>query len=180
MKAKSTSQKKPRKRAAILRNIPAGYHWGWYSREDPRLHLQVVDEKHKSLKYKVWLERNGKRVFEPVGDIPAKILVALHAELEKNRDVVEDKWARFMIRKRWIEACLEGTSVKLVVYPQTEKRLVYVPLLGEHPYLTEREVKNLKQEDVNLSAEMASIEFWPKLPPEDRHDIELAPLLWSE
>ena len=39
------------------------------SREDARMHLQTVDLKHLS-DYKVWLERDGKRVIEPAGTIP--------------------------------------------------------------------------------------------------------------
>jgi hypothetical protein len=63
----------------ILRNVPAGYHWGWYSREDQRMHLQTVDSKHSN-QYKVWLERDGKRAFEPETAIPAKVLKALQKE----------------------------------------------------------------------------------------------------
>jgi len=35
---------------AILRDVPSGHKWGWYSREDQRMHLQSVDGKYK---YKV-------------------------------------------------------------------------------------------------------------------------------
>src|SRR5262245_39896620 len=90
-----------------LHNVPAGYDWGWYSREEPRMHLKVIDEKHKRLKYKVWLEKEGRRVVEPAGEIPVKILTALRTELARNRDVVEDSWVRFMIRKGWLKAFVE-------------------------------------------------------------------------
>ena len=168
----------------IVKNIPAGYDWGWYSREDPRMHLQVVDQKHESLRYKVWLEKRGKRIFEEVASIPPKILKALKTEVQKNRDIIEHKWARFLIQKGWIQAFLEGDRIKLVVYPQTEKRIRYVPLLrsAEHPtqHLTPENVAQLKQEDFRLNDELASIEFWPHLPPMDRHDIELAPYIWQD
>jgi len=41
------------------------------------MHLQVIDPKHEYLEYKVWLEKQGKRIFEPAGQIPAKVLNAL-------------------------------------------------------------------------------------------------------
>lgn len=50
--------------AVIVRNVPPSYSWGWYSREDPRMHLQAVDSQHRKLGYKVWLENKGKRVVE--------------------------------------------------------------------------------------------------------------------
>ena len=53
----------------VLRNVPSGCTWGWYSREDPRMHLQTLDETHQ---YKIWLESKGRRVVEPVGKIPAR------------------------------------------------------------------------------------------------------------
>ena len=82
--ARRAATRRPKQQArrsampVILRNVPAGYNWGWYSREDPRMHLQVVDDAHKGLGYRVWLEARGKRVFEPEGDIPAKVLKKLH------------------------------------------------------------------------------------------------------
>lgn len=174
------TRKGPSPMPAIFKNVPPGYDWGWYSREEPRMHLQVMDEEHKDLNYKVWLERQGKRVFEPVGQVPAKILKALKEELAKHRDVVEDKWARFMIRNGWLQAFLEGTAIKLIMYPRTEKRVRLVPLLGEEQHLTPGEVSGLKQEDINLNPAIPSIEFWPKLHHSDRHDIELTPYLWKD
>ena len=47
----------------IIRNVPPGFNWGWYSREDPCMHVQTLD----GPEYKIWLEEAGKRVFEPVG-----------------------------------------------------------------------------------------------------------------
>src|SRR5438128_8817879 len=82
--------------AAILRDVPPGYHWGWFSREDPRMHLQTVDEQHRS-EYKVWLETKGKRVFEPATAMPAKIRKRLEAETRRRRASVETKWVKLMI-----------------------------------------------------------------------------------
>ena len=65
----------------ILRSVPTGYSWGWFAREDSRMHLQTVDKKNRN-RYKVWLE-NGMRTFEPAESIPAKILKPLEAEVNQ-------------------------------------------------------------------------------------------------
>src|SRR5215471_9965240 len=70
--------------AVILRDVPGGYNWGWYSREDSRMHLQTVDDVHRNL-YKVWLEKKGTRTFEPAGTIPAKVLKKLQSEIARLR-----------------------------------------------------------------------------------------------
>lgn len=49
-----------------------GFDWGFYSNEDPRMHVQVLNA-DAHVDYKVWLERDGARVFEPVGKIPARV-----------------------------------------------------------------------------------------------------------
>ncbi len=40
-----------------------GFKWGFFFREEPRMHLQTTGE-HEG-EYHVWLERDGKKVFEP-------------------------------------------------------------------------------------------------------------------
>src|SRR5271156_613578 len=88
----TTPSRRPRSDMSIvIRNVPKGYNWGWYSREDPRMHLQTVDWKHH---YKIWLEDNGKRIFEPVGAIPSAVLKKLTEEVSAHRTFVEDNWAR--------------------------------------------------------------------------------------
>src|SRR5258708_32248715 len=96
----------PKKRKAapviILRSVPAGYSWGWFSREDPRMHLQTVDSKNFG-RFKVWLEEDGKRVIEPDGSISAKILKPLQAEVKNSRRHIEGRWGNFMIANDWLE-----------------------------------------------------------------------------
>src|SRR5207244_1144842 len=101
----------------ILKSVPKGFNWGWFSREDPRMHLQTVEAKHRN-EYKVWLERNGRRVFEPAGDIPSKVLKALEAEVTSGRIRVEAQWVEMMIRYDWLRVHLRGREVTLTVYPQ--------------------------------------------------------------
>src|SRR5437763_692714 len=75
--------------AVILQNAPPRYDWGWFSREDQRMHLQVFDRKHIDLHYKVWLENKGRRGFEPEPGIPSKVLKRLEAKVHERRGYVE-------------------------------------------------------------------------------------------
>ena len=59
-KPQATVSKARAAMAVILRDVPAGHNWGWFSREDARMHLQTLDRKHFGL-YKIWLERAGRR-----------------------------------------------------------------------------------------------------------------------
>src|SRR5262245_12333499 len=107
--------------AVILRDVPGGYNWGWYSREDPRMHLQTVADVHRNL-YKVWLEKKGTRVFEPVGAIPAKVLKKLQSEVAKLRRHIEGRWASFMIMNRWLQLHVTLPEVSITLYPGTPNR----------------------------------------------------------
>lgn len=102
--------------AKVVPNTPPGYDWGWFSREDPRMHLQTVDQEHRNL-HKVWLEDRGRRVFEPVGEIPAKVRSALEAKVRTRRDSIESYWIELMIKKGWLTYRLDGGSIVLTAYP---------------------------------------------------------------
>src|SRR5688572_10780455 len=77
----------------LLRDIPPTYDWGWFSREDHRMHVQTVDKEHHRLHYKVWLENRGQRVIEPEPGIPAKVLKPLRAAIVRERQRLELYWA---------------------------------------------------------------------------------------
>src|SRR5688572_16932865 len=94
--------------AVVLRDVPFGFNWGFFSREDPRMHLQVVSRKHLDLDYKVWLERAGRRVLEPEGAIPARVLKKLVAEIEAQIKSIEAEWVHFMIKQRWLRLAVRG------------------------------------------------------------------------
>src|SRR5690348_930178 len=97
--------------AVIIRDKPPTYHWGWFSREDPRMHLQSVDKAHIHLHYKVWLEKDGRRVIEPEPGIPAKVLKTLKATIIAERERIEAEWASFMIRNGWLRVRLAGNAI---------------------------------------------------------------------
>jgi hypothetical protein len=162
---------------AILSNTPPGFNWGWYSCEEPRMHLQVVDPRTPKEKYKVWLEAQGRRVIEPDGPIPSRILKPISAAITEHRQFVEDKWVRFMIRNGWLEAHLAPPKVTLVVYPRTPNAFTRIVDLTED--LLEEEAMSLKDRDIGLSPLMASLQVWPWKPPADWTDLRLSTILWE-
>src|SRR5579862_5790224 len=103
--------------AIIIRDKPPTYDWGWFSREDPRMHLQTVDKDHRRLHYKVWLENAGRRALEPEPGIPAKVLKVLQAEILHQRERIEAYWASFMIKNDWLKVALSGATIILYAYP---------------------------------------------------------------
>src|SRR5437016_398713 len=106
----------------IVRDVPVTYHWGWHSREDQRMHIQVVDRQHIHLGYKVWLESRGRRVFEPEANVPAKVVKALKSTVSEQRKRIEAEWVAFMIANRWLTVRLTGSSINLVAYPNNPNR----------------------------------------------------------
>ena len=97
--------------AIIIRDRPPTYDWGWFSREEPRMHLQTVDKDHRRLHFKIWLEKAGRRVFEPEPGIPAKILKVVQAEILQQRDRIEAYWASFMVKNDWLKVELTGSTM---------------------------------------------------------------------
>jgi hypothetical protein len=159
----------------IIRDTPAGHDWGWYSREDPRLHLQTVDEQHRN-EYKVWLETRGRRTCEAATKIPGKVLKAIQGRVARNRQTIEDRWVSFMIRKGWLQAHLAASQVILIVYPNTPNSFERAIDLTEH--LTLEEIQALRPEDIKLSPEMASLQIWPARPEDQREDVRLSTVIW--
>lgn len=160
----------------ILQDAPAGYNWGWYSREDPRLHLQTVDRKHRN-DYKVWLERQGRRVFEPVGRIPAQVLKRLETEVARNRTSIEDHWVEMMIDSQWLQCHVALPQVTLVAYPGTPSR--FVRRIDLRSYFTGTALASLRPESAQLNRELASVQLWTDRPEPSRHDIRISGILWE-
>jgi hypothetical protein len=186
--AARTTRPKRRKAAPviILRNLPKGYSWGWFSREDARMHLQTVDPKNFNL-YKVWLEEDGKRVFQPDGAVPSKVLKSLEAEVTKKRLHLEGRWTNFMIEKKWLTLRMSGTLITLVAYPHVPgSRFTRTVDLTEHlPGIYDPDSQMwpkvpVKPEEVVLSQELPAIEIWPQKDESLRPHILLPPILWQD
>jgi hypothetical protein len=161
----------------VLSDTPPGFDWGWYSREDPRMHLQVINPQTPKEKYKVWLETRGRRVLEPETPIKSNVLKAVRAAIKKNRQFIEDRWVSFLIRKGWLEAHLAPPKVTLVAYPRTPNTFTRIVDLTED--LLEEEARSLADQDIRLSPEMASLQIWPRRPADQRQDIRLSAVLWQ-
>ncbi|MCS6975702.1 MAG: hypothetical protein NZM31_01660 [Gemmatales bacterium] len=163
----------------ILRDVPPGYHWGWYSREEPRMHLQIVDRQHLHLGYKVWLEDRGKRVFQPEPGIPAKVLKALREACQRERQRIEADWVSFMIVNGWLSFRLKGSVVELTAYPG--QRHSFRRSLDLKDWLADPSLlRRITSESLRLNDEFAWLELFPDRPESRRVTIPLAPLLWSD
>ena len=170
----------------ILRGVPKGFDWGWYSREDPRMHLQIVDGKNPG-RYKVWLEKDGKRIFEPVGKIPGKTLKVLEAEVKNLRRFVEARWTNLMIENGWLRFNMRGREITLTVYSafpgarftRTFDIADYFPARYD-PASQIKDKTPIKPEDLVLNDQMAAIEVWPQKEESLRHHIYLPTLLWKD
>ncbi len=182
VKARMTQRrKKTRKKdepamAVVLRDVPPGYNWGWYSREDPRMHLQTVNRQSRD-QYKVWLERAGRRVFEVEGKVPAKVLKRLEAEVGGRRSYVEGWWVEFMMEQNWLDLKVAGSKVVLTAYANTPNR--FTRTFDLRDYFRPETVDQIKPDDVVLSGEMAAVEVFPQRPEARRHHIRLSAILWQ-
>ncbi len=138
------------------------------------MNLQSVDEQHK---HKVWLETMGRRVFEPVGKIPAKVLKSLGAAVSADRTWIEDRWVRFMLDHRWLDLHVALPQVTLVAYPNTPNKFTRkIDLLS---WLTPEQLQTLRPEAIPLDREMAALRLWADRS-EDQvpYDVRLSKLLW--
>src|SRR5712664_2320771 len=88
-KKTSVAKRQARPMAVLIRDRPPTFDWGWFSREDPRMHIQTVDKDHRHLHHKVWLENKGRRIVQPEPGIPAKVLKVLQEEIAKQRGRIE-------------------------------------------------------------------------------------------
>jgi hypothetical protein len=181
-----SKRKKAPPMTVILRGVPKGFDWSWYSREDPRMHLQIVNGKNPG-RYKVWLERDGIRIFEPVGKIPGKTLKALEAEVKTLRRHVESRWTNLMIDNGWLRFSMRGREVTLTAYPafpgarftRTFDIADYFPARYD-PKSQIKDKTPIKPDDLVFNEQMAAIEVWPQREESLRHHIFLPTLLWKD
>ncbi len=122
--------------AVILRNV-VHHNWGWFSREDPRMHLQTVDENslRGPSKAKVWLESKGKRTFELAeGSLSGSDLNRLQQRVDADREQIEVKWAVFMMKNEWLKAEIRGSDLILTAYPGSHNSFTRtIDLKKEYP-----------------------------------------------
>jgi hypothetical protein len=161
----------------IFKDVPPTHNWGWFAREDPRMHLQPVDKKHVHLPYKVWLERDGRRVIEPDSGIPAKVWKPLQAQIVKQREMIEAHWIGHMMEKGWLELQFVNPILILVAYPRFVHRFVRTMDLTED--FAPETLAKITPSDVVLNKEMAVLEIFPKRIEQRRHHFRLERILWT-
>jgi len=150
------------------------------------MHLQTVDSKHQN-DYKVWLEREGKRVFEPAGPIPAKVLAALEEEVQRRRDHIEGRWTDLMIANGWLTFSMRGRDVTLTAYPRvpgsrftrTFDIAYYFAGIYDPTYPMVNKTP-IKPEDLGLNKEMGALEVWVQKEEDRREHIRLSTILWRD
>jgi hypothetical protein len=164
--------------AIIIRDKPSTYDWGWFSREDPRMHLQTVDKDHRHLHYKIWLEKAGRRVLEPEPGIPAKVLKVVQAEILQQRDRIEAYWASFMIKNDWLKVELAGTAITLYAYPNLPNH--FERTIDLHELVANAAVASkLAPSDVALNEEFGCLELFPQRDEGSRLHEPLEKILWQ-
>lgn len=163
--------------AVVLPNAPPPYNWGWFSREDQRMHLQPVSRQHLRLHYKVWLENRGRRVIEPEPGIPAKILKPLTKKITEWRKSIEAEWVAFMIANGWLTFRLDGEIITLTAYPKSPNRFTRVLDLAVL-IPNEQSRATVTPEIMNLNKEFAWLEIFTNRPEGYRITEPLAPVLW--
>jgi hypothetical protein len=165
--------------AVIIRDTPPTYDWGWFSREDPRMHVQTVDKDHRLLHYKVWLENRGRRVIEPEPGIPAKVFKSLRTTIIKERERLDAEWAIFMIKCGWLKAQLIGSTITLFAYPKTPNHFERTIALSEL-IRNESSAKKVTANDVALNEEFGFLEIYPHKEEGKRIHEPLENVLWVD
>lgn len=165
--------------AVIIRNVPPTFNWGWFSREDQRMHLQTVDRAHRRLHYKVWLENKGRRVFEPEPGISAKVLKAVQRVMEDERERIEAEWAAFMIRNGWLKVRFANGIITLHAYPRSPNHFERTVELRDL-IANEEIARKVTEKDVALNEEFAFLEIFPQRREGNRQHEPLDRILWVD
>lgn len=143
------------------------------------MHLEAKDSKTRE-RYKVWLENKGRRVFEPVGRIPAKVLKSLQLVVEERRVGIEDDWVQFMLDHNWLSLYVNMPVVTLVAYPHHPEgrftRKIDLSTWG----LNQEQFALLGPKNITLHRQMSALRLWADRPEEQTpFDARLSRLLWT-
>jgi hypothetical protein len=171
--------------AVILRNV-VNHNWGWFSREDPRMHLQTVDEVaiRGPHKVRVWLENRGTRAFElSEGTLSGAHLKKLKSRVDADRDQIEVHWVVFMIKNGWIKAQLKDRIVTITAYPNTHNSFTREIDLGkEFPgaYEDQPWSWDCVPVSVSLDPEHCALAVGPEKNTDDREHILLTNVMFKD
>lgn len=161
----------------VLRNV-AGHDWGFFTREDPRMHIQTMEEGARKgpKSAKVWLERDGARIFEATGPLSGKQLKNLEEAVADERTNIETKWINMMIKNQWLTTRRVDSIVTLTAYPTHNSFKRMLDLRKEFPAMYSEEVVRPWTEApprVALDDQYASLLVGDEPDPDDRVRIDL-------
>jgi len=163
----------------FLRSIPTGCSWGWYRTPClPPMHIMTGDHRHRE-RYLIYLERNGRRTFEPDGKIPAAILDPIHEFLadNSNRWNVETDWGRTLLGLGLIHLIRQPPCVDIVDYAgRPEEYRVHVDFSEAMPGA---DWSDLRPVDIALNEGWCAIELYPEKPNWDREHFHLPAEIWG-
>ena len=160
----------------------AEHDWGWFSREDPRMHVQTMDSGHRVGRGKVhvWLEDRGTRAFIP--RLGEKVMSGpqwkeLRQKIAAHRNELESKWVVFMMANGWLAAKLHGSVVTLTAYPGTHntyRREINLRRMFPRRYPEWRE----HPPKIDLDERSGTLRVGNEFNPNNRQNVELEPILF--
>lgn len=162
--------------AIVIKDVPPGHNWGWFSREDPRMHVQTVDKTHLN-RYKVWLEERGHRVFLAEKTLPPDVERQLRDEIKARRSEIDAAWISHMINKGWITLSVVSGVITLRVYPGTKHEFTRQIDLHQH---VPRHAANIGPADVELSQDPVAVVVWPRKPSDQQEHIDLTDVVFDD
>lgn len=156
----------------VLRDIPTGCNWGWFAREDQRMHIQTVNRERRGMR--VWLETDGHRTFVSDGPLKASVEQALRVAVTEHRDMIDAMWISFMITKGWLRiAKAGGPIVALDVYPfSNSQRTVQIDILEEFPNASTSDL------EVALDPSLPALVVGASFPENRQNHIDLVDHIW--
>jgi hypothetical protein len=168
--------------SVVLRNV-VHHNWGWFSREDQRMHLQTVDDKSRvgKNKVRVWLETKGKRTFElSSGSLSGPELKKLKDTVEAERESIEDGWSTFMAKNRWLKVSLADSIVTITAYPGAHNSFIRtLDLRTEFPGAYDNETGWANKEVLaDFDEEHCALAVGPERKLDQREHIYLPKILW--
>jgi hypothetical protein len=161
----------------VLRDTPPGCNWGFYSEEEPRMHLQVL---RGPFACKVWFESEGKWVIERSKDAPAKLFNVLRQTLEQHPLIasrIRAEWVHQIYTKAWLQLRVSGDRAILTAYPGTHHAFERVIDLSAHarPSLFVN-----SDQDVDIDEETVSLVIGARRPEHEWVMVNLADVLWED
>lgn len=150
-----------------LHDVPSGHSWLWASRPrfPRRMHLRSFPHQHV-----VWLEKDGRRAFEPEGPIDEAILGPLRRAVKRQRAFYDARWCGQLILRKWLKLeWVSETEIVLHAYPASDEAFSRCVDLRQHL----PGAHGVQESDLQLDAKTSSVQV------RGQGSIPLPPILWG-